>query len=161
MDIRAVIIDLDGTLIDTAGEIAEAMDRTLDELQLPRIPAREIETMIGRGVPTLVQRVMERIGAKSVEPATSSLQSMFPPQRRGGVVECSPGSGGGIPITPRNGAERTRRSPSCHQSPSRDHVKVSPSAHVRPQSRGITSSMRTTSVCPSRAPRTSTGPRSA
>ena len=32
-------------------------------------------------------------------PATSSLQSMFPPQRLGGVVECSPGSGGGIPIT--------------------------------------------------------------
>src|SRR5262245_2791444 len=43
---------------------------------------------------------------------------MFPPHRRGGVVECSPGSGGGIPITPRNGAERTVWKPRCHQSPS-------------------------------------------
>src|SRR6267154_2067556 len=52
---------------------------------------------------------------------------MFPPQRRGGVVECSPASGGGIPITPRNGAERTACEPRRHVSPSSDHVKVSPS----------------------------------
>ena len=42
-------------------------------------------------------------------PATSSLQSMFPPQRRGGIVECTPGSSGGIPSTPRNGASRIVR----------------------------------------------------
>ena len=61
--IRAVIIDLDGTLIDTAGEIVAAMDRTLDELALPRVPARDIEAMIGRGVRKLVERVLERIDA--------------------------------------------------------------------------------------------------
>jgi len=61
--VRAVILDLDGTLIDTAGEIVEAMDRTLDELALPRVPAREIEAMIGRGVRKLVERVLERLDA--------------------------------------------------------------------------------------------------
>src|SRR6266540_575725 len=43
------------------------------------------------------------IGRASTDPATSSLQSMLPPQRRGGIVEWIPGSGGGIPSTPRNG----------------------------------------------------------
>jgi phosphoglycolate phosphatase len=65
--IRAVILDLDGTLMDTAGEIVEAMDRTLDELALPRVPAREIEAMIGRGVRKLVERVLERIGATGID----------------------------------------------------------------------------------------------
>jgi phosphoglycolate phosphatase len=67
--IRAVILDLDGTLLDTAGEIAEAMDRTLDEMRLARIPAREIEAMIGRGVPKLVERVIARLGAGHVDAA--------------------------------------------------------------------------------------------
>jgi phosphoglycolate phosphatase len=61
--IRAVILDLDGTLIDTAGEIAEAMDRTLDELHLPHLAAAEVRDMIGRGVPKLVERVLARLGA--------------------------------------------------------------------------------------------------
>jgi phosphoglycolate phosphatase len=67
--VRAVIIDLDGTLMDTAGEIAAAMDRTLDELALPRVPAREVRDMIGRGVPMLVERVMLRLGARGVDRA--------------------------------------------------------------------------------------------
>jgi len=65
--VRAVIIDLDGTLMDTAGEISAAMARTLDELKLPRVPAREVETMIGRGVSKLVERVLARIGARHLD----------------------------------------------------------------------------------------------
>jgi phosphoglycolate phosphatase len=64
---RAVILDLDGTLLDTVAEIAEAMDRTLDELDLPRVPASEVRDMVGRGVPKLVERVLERLGAKGVD----------------------------------------------------------------------------------------------
>ena len=65
--IRAVILDLDGTLIDTAGEIAEAMDRTLGEMRLPRVPATEVRDMIGRGVPKLVERALERLDVKGVD----------------------------------------------------------------------------------------------
>ena len=68
--IRAVILDLDGTLLDTAGEITDAMDRTLDELGFKRVPAREIRAMIGRGIPTLVERVIRRTGATGIDPAT-------------------------------------------------------------------------------------------
>jgi len=66
--IRAVILDLDGTLLDTAGEITDAMDRTLDELGFRRVPPQEIRAMIGRGVPKLVDRVIRRIGATGIEP---------------------------------------------------------------------------------------------
>src|SRR5581483_7339445 len=48
------------------------------------------------------------MGRYRVVPATRSLQSMLPPQRRGGPVECTPGSGGGMPMTPRNGPHRVR-----------------------------------------------------
>jgi phosphoglycolate phosphatase len=64
---RAVILDLDGTLLDTAGEIAEAMDRTLCELQLPKLPAGEVRDMIGRGVPKLVERAFDRLGVRGMD----------------------------------------------------------------------------------------------
>src|SRR5438045_6744493 len=67
LPVRAVILDLDGTLIDTAGEIVEAMDRTLDELRLARVPAAEVTKMIGRGVPKLVERVMHHLAASRVD----------------------------------------------------------------------------------------------
>ncbi len=88
---------------------------------------------------------------------------MLPPLVRGGPVEWMPGSGGGMPITPRNGASETvlPRS-SVAVPPSSVHgERASPCANVTPQSRGVTSSIETTSVCPARAPRTSIGPVSA
>jgi len=70
-EIEAVILDLDGTLLDTAPEIVVAMDRTLDELRLPRLAAREIEAMIGKGVPKLMERALERTGARNVDHASA------------------------------------------------------------------------------------------
>lgn len=64
---RAVIIDLDGTLVDSAGEIATALDRTFDELRLPRLPHGETEKMIGRGVRVLVERALARVGAAVID----------------------------------------------------------------------------------------------
>ena len=61
---EAVIFDLDGTLIDTAGEIATALDRTFAELGHPPLPATEVRDLIGRGVPSLVERALARVGGK-------------------------------------------------------------------------------------------------
>jgi len=55
---RAVILDLDGTLVDSAGEIASALNRTLAELDRPPLARREVEALIGRGVRTLVERAL-------------------------------------------------------------------------------------------------------
>ena len=59
---RAVIFDLDGTLIDTAGEIATALERTFAELGLATLPKKAVEALIGRGVPSMVERALAQVG---------------------------------------------------------------------------------------------------
>jgi phosphoglycolate phosphatase len=56
--IRAVILDLDGTLVDSAGEIAAALDATFFELGLPSLPLERVQALIGRGVRLLVERAL-------------------------------------------------------------------------------------------------------
>jgi phosphoglycolate phosphatase len=62
-DFSAVIFDLDGTLVDSAGEIALALNRLLEELGRPAMARREVEGLIGRGVRSLVERAMKQAGA--------------------------------------------------------------------------------------------------
>ena len=59
--IRAVILDLDGTLVDTAGEIAAALNRSLEELGLAGLPPKSVEALIGRGVRSLVERALQQV----------------------------------------------------------------------------------------------------
>ena len=47
-------------------------------------------------------------GNRSVAPSVRCRRSRLPPLRRGGIVECCPGSSGATPITPQNGASGTR-----------------------------------------------------
>jgi len=58
--VKAVVIDLDGTLLDTAPDLAEAANRMLAELQLPRIEETMLKTYIGNGVARLIKRVLTR-----------------------------------------------------------------------------------------------------
>jgi phosphoglycolate phosphatase len=62
-DFRAVIFDLDGTLVDSAGEIALALNRLLFEMQRPQMAREDVEALIGRGVRSLVERALKRAGA--------------------------------------------------------------------------------------------------
>ena len=59
--LRAVILDLDGTLVDTAGEIAAAANRMLEELGLATLPQPAIQALIGRGVRSLVERALAQV----------------------------------------------------------------------------------------------------
>ena len=61
--IRAVLFDLDGTLADTAGEIARALERTFASLGLPALAEAEVRALIGRGIASLVERALARHGA--------------------------------------------------------------------------------------------------
>ncbi|MDP2827684.1 MAG: phosphoglycolate phosphatase [Sulfuricellaceae bacterium] len=58
--IKAIVIDLDGTLLDTAPDLAEAASRMAAELSLPPIALDTIKTYIGNGVSRLVKRVLTR-----------------------------------------------------------------------------------------------------
>ena len=54
----AVLVDLDGTLVDSAPDIAAAVNAMLADLGEPALPLATIVGFIGNGVPTLVQRVL-------------------------------------------------------------------------------------------------------
>jgi phosphoglycolate phosphatase len=54
--LAGVLFDLDGTLLDTAGDIALALNRALAERGWPPVPAADVRHMIGRGAPMLVDR---------------------------------------------------------------------------------------------------------
>jgi len=57
-ELRAVLVDLDGTLLDTAADLAVAANAMLRELQRPELPEATIRSYIGRGVPNLVKRCL-------------------------------------------------------------------------------------------------------
>ncbi len=58
--IKAVVIDLDGTLLHTAPDLTEAANRMLTEMQLPAIDEVLIQTYIGNGVAKMIKRVLMR-----------------------------------------------------------------------------------------------------
>jgi phosphoglycolate phosphatase len=61
MDYDIVSFDLDGTLVDTAGEIAEAANRALGEHGLPARPPTEIAQLIGGGSRQLMMSLLARL----------------------------------------------------------------------------------------------------
>ncbi len=55
---RAVLFDLDGTLLDTIADLADAANLTLSELDRPARTQAEIHSFVGKGIPNLVRRCM-------------------------------------------------------------------------------------------------------
>lgn len=56
--VKLVMFDLDGTLLDTAPQIAEAANRMLVALGKPTLPQAQISTYIGEGVHNLIKRCL-------------------------------------------------------------------------------------------------------
>lgn len=73
MSARAVLIDLDGTLVDSAPDIVAAVSRLLRELGAPPLPFDTVPSFIGNGVPTLVRRVLAASGVALEEAAALAL----------------------------------------------------------------------------------------
>lgn len=56
---RAILFDLDGTMVDSAPDIVAAANRMLDDLDARALPFQTVKDFIGKGVPNLVRRVLE------------------------------------------------------------------------------------------------------
>ncbi|TVQ38650.1 MAG: HAD family hydrolase [Spirochaetaceae bacterium] len=56
MAFNAVVFDLDGTLLDTLPDIGEAMNRALQAIGLPALPAEEFRERVGWGARVLVEK---------------------------------------------------------------------------------------------------------
>ncbi len=58
LDVRAVIVDLDGTMVDTLGDFVVALNHTLDDLRLPPVARDLVERTVGKGSEHLVRTVL-------------------------------------------------------------------------------------------------------
>jgi phosphoglycolate phosphatase len=70
--VRGVLIDLDGTLLDTAGDLAAGVNRMLDALGLPQVSVDAVKTYVGKGIPMLVRRALARDLAGEVDPGLAA-----------------------------------------------------------------------------------------
>jgi phosphoglycolate phosphatase len=57
-NVCALLIDLDGTLMDTAPDLAEAVNRMREDLGMSRLSEERIACFIGKGAPVLVHRAL-------------------------------------------------------------------------------------------------------
>lgn len=70
------MFDLDGTLLDTAPQIAEAANRMLVALGKPMLPQAQIASYIGEGVQNLIKRCLT--GSVHTEPAAEEFARAQP-----------------------------------------------------------------------------------
>ncbi|HET97600.1 MAG TPA: HAD family hydrolase [Desulfurivibrio alkaliphilus] len=76
---RAIIFDLDGTLLDSLADIADAMNRVLAGLKLPEHPRQAYRYMVGEGIATLVNRALPptRRDAETQETALAAMREEY------------------------------------------------------------------------------------
>lgn len=67
LDVDAVMIDLDGTMVNTLGDFAQALNRMLADLALPAIDPLAIEHMVGKGTEHLLRTVLAHVGVADVD----------------------------------------------------------------------------------------------
>jgi len=58
VELRGVLIDLDGTLMDTAPDLAAAANRMRADFGLPPLPMERIAAFVGKGAEVLVHRAL-------------------------------------------------------------------------------------------------------
>jgi len=76
MKLRAALVDLDGTLLDTAPDLAAAANRMLAALGMPQRPVHEISQYVGKGITRLVERALT--GELDGKPQAALLQKAMP-----------------------------------------------------------------------------------
>ena len=63
----AIGLDLDGTLLDTKGDLAAAVNHALAQGGYDRVPAGAVESMIGGGAKVMLARAIESQGGSMAD----------------------------------------------------------------------------------------------
>jgi phosphoglycolate phosphatase len=74
---RAVIFDLDGTLIDTIDDITAALNATLASEGLPPVPVHAARDWIGNGATVLIQKALSFHGRKASPQHVQELKDRY------------------------------------------------------------------------------------
>ena len=77
VDPRAVIFDLDGTLLDTLEDIATSANQVLEELGFPARPIDAYRQFIGEGIGTLFARALPEGVASKIHMSSGSQSGVF------------------------------------------------------------------------------------
>lgn len=72
-----ILFDLDGTLIETAPEIADAVNDTLAQFDRPAVTQQQVNDWIGHGTRTLLIQALAEVGGTTVEAVQAA--DDFPP----------------------------------------------------------------------------------
>lgn len=79
--LEAIVFDLDGTLIDSAPELASALNSGLSVAGRRRLEVEEVITMIGDGIAVLVERGLEAtggpLGAEQFKEVADQVQEFY------------------------------------------------------------------------------------
>lgn len=77
--LKAVLFDLDGTLLDTIPDIAGALNRSLAALGLPTHPVERCKTFVGSGIREAIRRAApEGTGPETLERIYTLYQEDYP-----------------------------------------------------------------------------------
>lgn len=100
--VKAVTIDLDGTLADTIPDLAAAANAMLRELGRPALEVGRIRTFVGKGIPHLVERVLSAgpgggVTAESLDRALAVYERCYT-EVNGRHATIYPGVGEGLRI---------------------------------------------------------------
>lgn len=71
--LSAILLDLDGTLVDSAPQLTEAVNRTLAPLGRRSLALEEVQRMIGHGIPALTRAALAATGGIPEEHATEAV----------------------------------------------------------------------------------------
>ncbi len=77
--VRAIVFDLDGTLLDTLDDLADSMNRALSGMGLPSHPVDAYRYYVGDGVGMLVERVLpeDRHDPDTVKALTTAFKDEY------------------------------------------------------------------------------------
>lgn len=76
--IRAVLIDLDGTLVDTAGDFGMALNAMLADLGVAPVPTERLMTFVGKGTANLIRKTLaERFADAEIDDLFERAQDKY------------------------------------------------------------------------------------
>jgi len=80
LNLQAVMIDLDGTMVDTIGDFEVALNRALTDLQVPTANRLLIERSIGKGSEHLIRTVLKhQFALPEMSGNTREVEQLFMP----------------------------------------------------------------------------------